>query len=220
MCSLRSVVFASVVSALAFAVELTPETWDSAVDGKTVFVKFFAPWCGHCKKMKPAWDSLMKEYDGHATKLIADVDCIKEGKPLCDQHGVKGFPTIKYGDPADLQAYEGGRDDKSLKKFAEEKLTPMCSPKNMDLCDDAKKEEIKKFMEMDDALLAAEIDKKEAELKEVEETFKKSVEGLQKQYEAFMKEKDDKTDAIKNAGLGMMKSVKATKAAGTNKDEL
>lgn len=204
----------------ALAIELSPETWDAAVEGKTVFIKFFAPWCGHCKKMKPAWDALMSEYEGHATKLIADVDCIKEGKPLCDAHGVKGFPTIKYGDPADLQAYEGGRDEKSLKKFAEEKLVPMCSPKNLELCDDAKKAEIAKFSEMPLDELTAAIDKKEADLKVIEENFKKSVEGLQKQYEAFMKAKDDNIEKIKESGLGLMKAVKAFKATAGAKEEL
>jgi len=29
---------------LAGATELTKETWDNAVSGKTVFVKFLAPW--------------------------------------------------------------------------------------------------------------------------------------------------------------------------------
>ena len=28
----------------ASATELTPETWDDAVAGKTIFVKFLAPW--------------------------------------------------------------------------------------------------------------------------------------------------------------------------------
>lgn len=169
--------------------------------------------------MKPAWDGLMADYKDHPTKLVADVDCTAAGKPLCDANGVKGFPTILYGDPADLQKYEGGRDEKALKKFAEEKLVAMCSPKNIDLCDDAKKADIKKFQEMPIAELEGLIAKAEEELKEVEATFKANVEGLQKQYEGYTKEKEEKISAIKDAGLGIMKSVKGA-AGAAKKDEL
>ena len=41
--------------------------------------------------MKPDWDKLMKEFDGHATTLVADVDCTAGGKPLCDKVGVRGY---------------------------------------------------------------------------------------------------------------------------------
>ncbi|KAJ1454751.1 hypothetical protein M885DRAFT_521361 [Pelagophyceae sp. CCMP2097] len=167
--------------------------------------------------MKPAWDALMSDYKDHPTKLVGDVDCTSTGKPLCDSNGVKGFPTILYGDPADLQKYEGGRDDKALKKFAEEKLNPMCSPKNIDICDAAKKAEIIKFQAMDAVALKALVDAAEAELAEVETTFKTSVETLQKQYEEFTKTKEDKLAAIKEAGLGIMKSVLASMP---KKDEL
>ncbi|KAJ1461212.1 thioredoxin-like protein [Pelagophyceae sp. CCMP2097] len=203
--------------AAAQATDLNPTNYDAAVSGKTVFIKFFAPWCGHCKKLKPAWDTLMADYKDHPTKLVADVDCTGPGKPLCDANGVKGFPTLLYGDPADLQAYEGGRDDKALKKFCEEKLTPMCSPANIEICDDAKKAEIVKFQAMDAADLKALVEKAEAELAEVESTFKTSVETLQKQYEEFTKTKESKLASIKDAGLGIMKSVLASMP---KKDEL
>merc|ERR1719353_2243478 len=139
----------------------------------------------------------MADYADHPTKLVADVDCTAAGKPLCDSNGVRGFPTIKYGDPSDLQAYEGGRDEKALKKFAEEKLVPMCSVKNIDLCSADKK----------------------AELKQIEEEFKKSVEGLQKLYEGYTKDKEEKMAKLKDGGLGLMKSVKASRK-GASKDEL
>merc|ERR1712083_783178 len=87
------------------------------------------------------------------TVLLADVDCTAEGKPLCDSNGVQGFPTIKWGDPSSLEDYQGGRDLAALKKFASENLKPMCSPKNIDLCDDDKKAEIEKFQAMADAAL-------------------------------------------------------------------
>merc|ERR1719274_268206 len=115
--------------------------------------------------MKPDWDKLMKQYKDSKTVLIADVDCTTEGKDLCETHGVQGFPTIKYGDPSALEDYEGGRDFDALKKFAEENLKPMCSPSNIDLCDDEKKAEIEKFNEMSDDDLDAAIKEKEADIK-------------------------------------------------------
>jgi hypothetical protein len=169
--------------------------------------------------MKPDWDKLMDEFADSKTQLIADVDCTADGKPLCDANGVRGFPTLKWGDPAALEDYQGGRDFSSLKKFAEEKLKPMCSPSNLDLCDDEKKAEIKKFMAMSDADLEKEIKDKEAEMEAAEAEFKTFVEGLQKQYQEKMTEKDEALDAIKNSGLGLMKAVKVAKKKGGS-DEL
>ena len=168
--------------------------------------------------MKPAWDKLMDAFADSKTALVGDVDCTAAGKPLCDSNGVQGFPTIKWGDPSALEDYQGGRDFDGLKKFADENLKPMCSPSNIDLCDDDKKAEIKKFQDMSDDDLDAAIKDKEGENTKAEDDFKKFVEGLQKQYEDGMKKKDDAIAAVKASGLGLMKAVKAAKKAG--KDEL
>jgi len=168
--------------------------------------------------MKPAWDKLMKEYAGHATALVGDVDCTsEEGKPLCETHGVEGFPTIKYGDPAGLEDYEGGREAKDLKKFAKENLKPMCSPKNIDLCDEDKKKAIGELMAMSAADLDAKIEEKEKELKDAEAHFTTEVEALQKRYEDLEKTKKDAIAAVKESGLGLMKAVKG---AAKPKEEL
>ena len=170
--------------------------------------------------MAPAWNKLMDEFDGDATKLVGDVDCTAAGKPLCEQFGVKGYPTIKFGDPADLEDYKGGRDFESLKKHVETKLVPSCSPANIDLCDDEKKAEITKFQEMPTAELEALIAEKSAENDAAEADFKKGVEGLQKSYEAMQKAKEDKLEEIKNAGLGLMKAVSKHASKSAAKDEL
>ena len=81
----------------ASATHLTPDNVDETIDGKPVFVKFYAPWCGHCKKMAPAWEKLTEEYDGEG--VIVEVNCIEEGKDLCAEHGIKGFPTLKVNPP-------------------------------------------------------------------------------------------------------------------------
>jgi predicted phage tail protein len=169
--------------------------------------------------MKPDWDSLMEEYKGHESKLIADVDCTAAGKPLCDSNGVKGFPTIKYGDPADLQDYKGGRDLKSLKAHAEEKLVPMCSPAKLELCDDEKKAQIVKFQAMSAADLDKLIETESAKIKEAEKTFEEAVKGLQSTYEGLQKAKEAAIEEVTASGLGIMKAVKAS-AGKKGKDEL
>lgn len=40
--------------------------------------------------------------------------------------GVEGFPTIKFGDPANLEDYEGEREFDDLAKFAKDNLGPRC----------------------------------------------------------------------------------------------
>jgi hypothetical protein len=147
------------------------------------------------------------------------VDCTAGGKDLCDQVGVRGYPTIKWGDASDLQDYQGGRDYDALKKFADENLKPICSPKNIDLCDDEKKAQISKYQGMSDDDLAAAIDVEEKKLEDAEAEFKAEVQKLQDKYSALSQEKDDKIAAVKAAGLGLMKAVKTAKASAGN-DEL
>merc|ERR1712031_70998 len=100
-----------------------------------------------------------------------------------------GFPTIKWGDAANLEDYEGGRDYDSLKTFAKENLKPICSPSNIDLCDDAKKKVIK----------------------DAEENFEAELKKLQDTYQKLQDDKDAKVKEVKESGLGLMSAVLANK---------
>jgi len=158
--------------------------------------------------MKPDWDKLSAAFKDHASTVIADVDCTAGGKSLCEQIGVSGYPTIKHGDPSDLQDYKGGRDLASLEKFAGE-LGPQCSPSNIDLCDDAKKAKIKELMAMSSAERETMVKAKDEELAKLESDFKTFVDGLQKSYTEANEKKDKDVEAIKASGLGLLKSVQA-----------
>jgi len=163
--------------------------------------------------MKPDWDKLIKEFDGHATTLVADVDCTAGGKALCDKVGVRGYPTIKHGDPNNLEDYKGGRDFSALQKFAKG-LKPVCSPAKIDLCDDDMKAKIKELQALSPADLDKQIKEKEAEMEAAEKTFTDEVDKLQKKYQELQEEKEAAIQAVKDAGLGLMKSVKSAAGKG------
>jgi len=159
--------------------------------------------------MKPAWDRLAEEFADHKTTGVFDVDCTAEGKPLCDANGVRGFPTIKHGDPNNLEDYSGGRDYDDLKKFADG-LKPICSPSQRDLCDEEQLAQIDKYADMGKDALEALIADGDKAIEDAEANFKAEVEKLQKKYESLMAEKDQAIADVKEAGMGMAKSVLAS----------
>merc|ERR1711937_947102 len=116
-----------------------------------------------------------------------------------------------WGDPSSLEDYSGGRDYEALKKFAKENLKPMCSPANLDLCDEEKKAKITELQAMPAADLTAKIDEKKAEMKTLEETFESEVKKLQEAYEQLQKDKEKTIADVKSSGLGLMQAVQAAK---------
>lgn len=158
--------------------------------------------------MKPDWDKLAAEYKDSQTIMIADVDCTAGGKAKCEEVGVRGYPTIKYGDPDDLQDYKGGRTMADLQKFAAG-LGPQCGPANLDLCDAEKKAKIEEFSKLSADGRDKMIKEKEAEMENAETEFKTFVDGLQKRYQEASDKKDKDVEAIKAGGLGLLKSVHA-----------
>jgi hypothetical protein len=161
----------------------------------------------------------MDAFADSKTALVADVDCTAEGEPLCSANGVRGYPTLKWGDPSALEDYKGGRDYDALKTFAEENLKPVCSPSNIDLCDDEKKAEIKKYQDMGVDAISKLIEEKEKEMTDAEKEFEQAVQKLQAEYTKLSEGKEKKLEEIKKSGLGLMKAVKASLAKDA-KDEL
>jgi len=171
--------------------------------------------------MKPDWDRLMKEFENSPTALIADVDCTAAGKALCSKNGVKGYPTLKYGDPNNLDDYKGGRSYNDLLTFANENLGPTCGPGDIDLCDDEQKAKIEEITARGLEQLGAEIDKIEGTIEAAEKHFADEVKKLQDTYEQLTKDKDEAVQAAKDKDLGLMKTVRAhLQAAAAKHDEL
>lgn len=145
---MRTVTFLLLVVAIASAsdvLEFTDDDFkDSVAEHDVILIEFFAPWCGHCKKLAP-------EYEKAATKLksndppvpLAKVDCTVH-KKTCDAHGVSGFPTLKIFRNGQLaQDYDGPRDGDGIVKYMRGQAGP--SAKEIKSV-----EEYEKFIDNDD----------------------------------------------------------------------
>ena len=100
---------------------LTSANFEEKVgDGSLYFIKFFAPWCGHCKKLAPTWAELAKSFENKDDVVIASMDCTQH-RPTCEAAGIQGFPTLKvYQGGEEKAKYSGARTMDALKDYVEE----------------------------------------------------------------------------------------------------
>lgn len=90
-----------------------------AKSNHTSIVEFYAPWCGHCKNLKPAYEKAATSLKGLAK--VAAINCDDESnKSFCGSMGVRGFPTLKIVKPGQrsgkpvVEDYQGQRSAKAI----------------------------------------------------------------------------------------------------------
>ena len=90
---------------------LTTETFEQGISKGVSFVKFFAPWCGHCKRLAPTWTELGQKFITDDNVKIIKVDCTNDAsKKVCNEQEVDGFPTLLlYEDGKKVSEYNGSR---------------------------------------------------------------------------------------------------------------
>ncbi|KAM9985740.1 hypothetical protein ACTFIZ_012392 [Dictyostelium cf. discoideum] len=96
-------------------VQITSDNSDIITTGNWL-VEFFAPWCGHCKRLAPVYEELAQLYnlDIENSKVkIAQVNCV-DNQSVCSKYDIKGYPTIKYFSEGEIKDYRGSRDKNSF----------------------------------------------------------------------------------------------------------
>jgi len=104
---------------------LTADNFDQTIsENPLLLVEFYAPWCGHCKRLEPEYEqaaTILKEKNLHIAKVDADDST---NAALRDRFDIRGFPTLKLftnGVPSD---YEGDRTADAIVSFMKKQAAP------------------------------------------------------------------------------------------------
>ena len=107
-------------------IELTDDNFDDMIfnDDSMWLVAFYAPWCGHCKKLLPEWVSAATQLRG--TMKLAKLDATVNQK-MAQRYQIQGYPTIKIFSPGKgkdktTEEYNGPRDTAGIVQYALDKL--------------------------------------------------------------------------------------------------
>ena len=130
LCAAAAIFAAAPTTSAGDAVEvLTDANFDDTVlaDSGLWLVKFYAPWCGHCKHLAPVYEEAAQKLRGQGLMRLGKIDATVE-TGLAARYGVKGYPTLQYVRDGELHRYTGERTAEGFVAFAERMNRPPVHP--------------------------------------------------------------------------------------------
>ncbi|CAD7971412.1 unnamed protein product [Amoebophrya sp. A25] len=118
----------------------TKDNFDELISSNPdgILMEFYAPWCGHCKKLEPEYEAAAKKLAELDIKVpLAKIDANEEEhRAIAEQHEIKGFPTLKWFVGGTSSEYDGGRDADAIVEWIQTMTGPAVvdgEPKDDDL---------------------------------------------------------------------------------------
>ncbi|XP_013391677.1 protein disulfide-isomerase A4 [Lingula anatina] len=154
-------------------VTLTKDNFHDVVDKEElILVEFYAPWCGHCKRLAPEYERAAQDLQKNDPPIIlAKVDATVETE-LAKEYGVEGYPTLKMFRKGKAMEYKGERNQFGIVEYMKTHQGP--GSKEMKTL-----KELKNFMSEDDVTVVGFFNSEEDE---VYKTYQESCDEIREDY--------------------------------------
>lgn len=107
---------------------LTSENFNAHIEAHPLtLVKFYAPWCGHCKRLAPEYEAAAQQLKDEPSMSLAKVDATEENS-LATKFNIRGFPTMILFRDGQEEEYTGGRTADSIVQWMRRMSKPAVTP--------------------------------------------------------------------------------------------
>lgn len=90
---------------------------------KPILMMFYAPWCGHCKQLKPYFAAAATKLKGQA--VVAGMDVDTSGRDVKLEFNVTGYPTLLYFKDGEMvYKYGGERTEEGIVEWMKDPQAP------------------------------------------------------------------------------------------------